>query len=418
MGFDAIWTSPITKQINDPARAWHGYSQQDLYALNNNFGTAQDLKDLAAALHKRKMYLMVDIVVNHFGYDGSAAATEWGSMNPFDRQSDFHPVSFIEDWNNQTEVEKGWLGSDQYPLADVNTSCPSVRTKYISWIKEFVSNYSIDGLRIDTVKHVEKSFWADFQAAAGVYAVGEVADGDVRYTCPYQDHLDGILNYPMYYQLTQFFSNSSKGTTDLVMQMKDLNSQCKDPSLMASFSENHDQPRFANSTTDMALAMNVIAFTMLADGIPIVYAGQEQHLSGGNDPFNREATWLQGYRTDTRLYSLVSNLNRIRRHLISGSSGGNTTTPVAEVIYNDTNNLVLKKGQMVAVYNNRGSSTPAYTLALRDTGFNAGSSVTDLLSCRTTTVCGDGTLSVNVTGGLPLVFFPSAGLRGCGICGS
>ena len=55
MGFDAIWISPIVKQIDDPSRAYHGYSAQDLYQLNSNFGTADDLKALASALHEMDM---------------------------------------------------------------------------------------------------------------------------------------------------------------------------------------------------------------------------------------------------------------------------------------------------------------------------------------------------------------------------
>lgn len=55
MGFDAVLISPITKQIDDHRRAYDGYAQQDLYQLNSHFGTAKDLKDLASALHARKM---------------------------------------------------------------------------------------------------------------------------------------------------------------------------------------------------------------------------------------------------------------------------------------------------------------------------------------------------------------------------
>lgn len=59
------------------------------------------------------------------------------------------------------------------------------------------SIYTVDGLRIDTAKHVEKTFWPGYNQAAGVYCVGEVFDGDPKYTCPYQSYLDGVLNYPM-----------------------------------------------------------------------------------------------------------------------------------------------------------------------------------------------------------------------------
>jgi glycosidase len=55
---------------------------------------------------------------------------------------------------------------------------------------------AVDGLRIDTVKHVQQSFWPGYNFAAGVYCVGEVFDGDPTYTCPYQNYLDGLLNYP------------------------------------------------------------------------------------------------------------------------------------------------------------------------------------------------------------------------------
>lgn len=35
------------------------------YSVNSNYGTADDLKSLASALHDRDMYLMVDVVTNH-----------------------------------------------------------------------------------------------------------------------------------------------------------------------------------------------------------------------------------------------------------------------------------------------------------------------------------------------------------------
>ena len=58
MGFDAVWISPITYQLQgltQDGSAYHGYWQQDLYALNENFGTATDLQNLASALHERNM---------------------------------------------------------------------------------------------------------------------------------------------------------------------------------------------------------------------------------------------------------------------------------------------------------------------------------------------------------------------------
>jgi alpha-amylase len=69
-------------------------------------------------------------------------------------------------------------------------------------------------------------------------------------------------------------------------------------------------------TDDISLAKNVAAFVILSDGIPIIYAGQEQHYSGAGDPANREATWLSGYDTTSELYQFIAKTNQIRNHAI------------------------------------------------------------------------------------------------------
>lgn len=55
MGFTAIWISPVVEQVDDVARAYHGYSATNIYGLNANFGTADELKALSQALHDRGM---------------------------------------------------------------------------------------------------------------------------------------------------------------------------------------------------------------------------------------------------------------------------------------------------------------------------------------------------------------------------
>ena len=54
----------------------------------------------------------------------------------------------------------------------------------------------VDGLRIDSSSEVDKAFFPPFESAAGVYAVGEVFNGDPAYVCPYQNYVSGVLNYP------------------------------------------------------------------------------------------------------------------------------------------------------------------------------------------------------------------------------
>lgn len=120
----------------------------------------------------------------------------------------------------------------------------------------------------------------------------------------------------MYFPLVRAFESSSGSMSDLSNMITSVKSDCSDTNLLGSFSENHDNPRFASYTQDFALAKNVISYTILSDGIPIIYAGQEQHYDGGNDPANREATWLSGYNTTAELYTWVAKMNQIRNYAI------------------------------------------------------------------------------------------------------
>lgn len=90
------------------------------------------------------------------------------------------------------------MGSTNVPLPDLRTENTDVANELNSWISGLISDYSIDGLRIDSVMEVNKDFWAGFQAAAGVYSLGEVYLADVDQVCSYQDYLPGVFNYGLW----------------------------------------------------------------------------------------------------------------------------------------------------------------------------------------------------------------------------
>ncbi|KAJ5466958.1 hypothetical protein N7475_004710 [Penicillium sp. IBT 31633x] len=420
MGFTAIWITPVTAQLTENTKygeAYHGYWQQDINALDPNYGTADDLKALASALHERDMYLMVDVVANHMGYAGAGSSVDYSKFSPFNDASYFHSYCPIKDYNNQADAEGCWLGDDSVSLPDLNTESEEVQKIWYDWIGTLVSDYSIDGLRIDTVKHVPKDFWPAFNAAAGVYCVGEVFDGDVDFTCPYQEVMDGVLNYPIYYPLLNAFKSTSGDMAGLYNAINTVKSACKDTTLLGTFLENHDNDRFASFTDDISLAKNAAAFTIMADGIPIVYAGQEQHYSGGEDPANREALWLSGYNTDSELYKLIASANGVRNVAVKGT---NYTIYQNYPIYKDESTLAMRKGfagsQTITVLSNKGAGGDSYTLSLPDTGFAAGTKLTEVITCESVTVDDSGEVPVPMAAGAPRILYPSSLLEDSKVC--
>ncbi|RAL62812.1 hypothetical protein DID88_004654 [Monilinia fructigena] len=425
MGFTAIWISPIVQNVvGDTAdgSGYHGYWAQNIYEVNPNFGTSADLKALSAALHARGMYLMVDVVTNHMAYVGCGNCVDYSIYTPFDSQSYFHPFCFI-DYSNVTSIEVCWEGSNVVSLPDLRTENTNVQQIWSSWITQLISNYSIDGLRLDSAQQTGVKFLPGFQDAAGVYIVGEVYNGDPSWTCPYQKYLDGLMNYPAYYWITQAFQSVDGSISNLATGINTMISTCSDTTLLGSFLENHDVGRFASLTSDEALAKNAIAFTMLADGIPIIYQGQEQHLSGAGVPQNREAIWLNSnsYSQTGTLYKFIKSINQIRNRAVAVDPSYLTYN--ARSVYSDADTIVMRKGfagkQIVGVFGNWGSDGAAKTLTLsqNQTGFESAVKVVDAVTCTVYTTEQSGDLQVAIEGGAPRVLYPWANLGGSGVCG-
>jgi len=104
LGFNALWISPIPSNIDQETIygvGWHGYWQDQIFKLNQNFGSEKDLIDFISEAHKRDIWIMLDVVANHVGPNLT------GYYFPFNKSEHFHqPLCFIKDYNNQTEVNK------------------------------------------------------------------------------------------------------------------------------------------------------------------------------------------------------------------------------------------------------------------------------------------------------------------------
>ncbi|KAH9921835.1 glycoside hydrolase family 13 protein [Amylocystis lapponica] len=387
MGFDAIWISPVVANVQGTTaygEAFHGYWTLDINQLNSNFGTQDDLKALSSALHSRNMYLMLDVVVNHMA--ATVNPPNYSGFQPFSSQTDFHNECFISDYNNQTNVEQCWLGDTSVPLADINTEDTNVVNTMNAWIAGLVGNYSVDGIRIDTVKHVRKDFWPAFAKSSGVFTIGEVYDSNTGYVAPYTQVLNSVLDYPTYFPLVSAFQTTGGNMSGLAAAVQQAQATYKNGEFMTgSFLENHDQPRFQSTTTDQALVKNAMTWPFVQDGVPILYYGQEQGYTGGADPANREALWLSGYVEDKPLIAHVKFL---------------PTT-------GDESTLAVSKPPMLALLTNGGaSSTPTWNVA--GAGYSANEALVDVLSCTSFNADGNGGVSVKGSGGMPQVLLPKS----------
>jgi len=396
MGFDCIWITPVVKQLGiDPASGttgYHGYWAYEWYEVDEHFGTKQDLKDLSSALHDRKMCLVYDIVVNHVGPALSSEDVakispfnETRFLNQLDKESgdtfddymacmrkkgqncqtppqafafgtptkhseDCGVGSYACDGYNETRVLSGWF----FNLGDLNHSVPEVRRELLRWAVHMVQSYKIDAVRLDTAPYVPKDFLVELQAAVPAEIIGEVTTTNMTFHASYQKAsasdaslglvpgskvLEGVLNFPLSWAFPPEFCGPSFNLTKLgnVMRLQMTSGLYSQLDLLGNFPDNHDfGPRIGSKCmASKARWANVLAFTMFARGIPMVYYGTEQDLHGKMDL--RDPLWEYGYDTNSWLYSFFVTANKARRDYDLGALD-------AEVISTGEEYLVFTRG--------------------------------------------------------------------------
>ena len=132
-------------------------------------------------------------------------------------------------------------------------------------------------------------------------------------------------------------------------------------------------------------------------------------------PADREALWTSQYSTTSTFYTFIKQINSLRNWAKQQDSS--YLTYKAQPSSPDSRTIVMRKGSVVSVYNNRGANgAGSFTLSSSISGFTSGQSVTEILTCKTSSADSSGNLAITVTGGLPQVFYPTSSLSGSGIC--
>lgn len=337
LGVTAIWMTPILRNqaIQNTGFAHHGYWILDFTQIDPHFGSNDDLRSLIDAAHQRGMKIFFDIITNHTADvirfdechkpDGSfkeglngceyksteqlAASDTYTTFIPEGLDNVKTPAWLNDPKYYHNQGDSFWRGEsalngDFVGLDDLRTSDPFVVQGMIDIYRDIITEFKPDGFRIDTVKHVDLSFWEAFSPAIMDHAkslgiehfhiFGEVYDGNPavlsRYTTLGQ--MPSVLDFGIQYATADFFfKDQTSASIERLLQNDDYyNDADSDPSLLMNFLGNHDMGRVGmfiqqaqpDASESEQLARNVLAhsFMYLSRGIPVIYYGDEQGFTG------------------------------------------------------------------------------------------------------------------------------------------
>lgn len=271
----------------------------------------------------------------------------------------------------------------------------------LTGIRTDITCTAVTGLRIDTVCEVHSDFWTEFSAAAGMYTIGEVFNGDIAYVSQYQHYMDGMLSYPLYFAMMDVFGHqqSMVALEGLMGPSGSYYDQFSDLYALGNFIDNHDNARFLFTQPSQTLYKNALTMTVLNIGIPIVYYGSEQAYHGGNDPANRESLW-PNYDTTSDLYTFIQTLITTRK-----TQDIAITSQIQRYAVEDFYSF--SRGKVLVCLtnaNNAPDQEHVVTVTLTYLPYEEGETVCNVFDTSDCLTVTDGAVTVTMTEGLPKVY--------------
>ena len=272
LGVDVIWLMPI-HPIGEKARKGtlgSPYAIRDYRAVNPEFGTLQDLKELVADIHGLGMKCIIDVVYNHTSPDSVLAKEhpEW-----FYRKPDGSFGNHVGDWTD---------------IIDLDYTNRDLWDYQIETLKQWAE--IVDGFRCDVAPLVPMEFWGKARQAVEQVRPGciwlseSVEPGFITYLRSQNlvAHTDRevfeVFDIAYDYDIFGIFRATLRGECSLSEYASAVNGQEKlyqDHYVKLRYLENHDQDRAAQIIPDEAKLLNWTAFCYFQKGMMLLYGGQE-----------------------------------------------------------------------------------------------------------------------------------------------
>jgi alpha-amylase len=362
LGATAIWITPVIDNRDNAFVAdfgggrkqeiwgYHGYWFKDFYAIDEHLGDMNKMRELVQKSHQKGIKVLLDVVANHTDYDHPFARERKNPASKYNKWFNQHGV--IKDFNDQWWVENGELAE----LPDLDQSNPEVSRYVIDSMKWWVKQTGVDGFRIDTVKHVPRAFWQQFNREMRAFAgddfllLGEIYDGRPEFMAPYQkEGMHSAFDFPLYYAFKDAFGQGQSMRRFGEVFGKD--GLYADATMLSPFIDNHDVARFIHDAGNDGRRKLMLSLAMLMTirGLPMLYYGTEVALPGGNDPDNRRD---MVFGRDQQMLNWVKTLTGIRKQQRALRRGSQLEMWQDDQVYGFTRLTEVANEEVMAFFNN------------------------------------------------------------------
>ncbi|MFY7671731.1 alpha-amylase family glycosyl hydrolase [Tenacibaculum sp. MEBiC06402] len=322
------------------------YAVSDFKKINPEFGTIEDFRKLVKTAHDNGIYVILDWVPNHTGWDHT-----WLKTNP-----DFY-----------TKNDKGEVihpeGTDWTDVADLNYDNPELRKEMISDMSYWITKENIDGFRCDVAGSVPTAFWQEavpqLRKLKDIFMLAEAWEPGLL-----EGNLfDMAYGWDRHHAMNHIAKGAHKVAHWNETYAKDTARYAKDDILM-TFVTNHDENSW-NGTIEERMGDGAALFTTLSylvPGMPLIYSGQEYGLNHRLKFFEKDSI----PKTKGKEWSLLQKLAELKQNN-KALHGGKESADYKVVESNNENVLAFtrsKADEAVIFIGNLSKENQSFTIDL------------------------------------------------------
>ena len=367
LGVKVIWLMPINPISHTKRKATGGdfasliedeaerekmlgsyYAVSDYRGVNPEFGTIEDFRELVKVAHDNDIYVILDWVPNHTGWDHV-----WIKDHP-----DYYVKNDkgeITDPLNTDGTSKGWGD-----VAQLDYSNAAMQTEMIKDMMYWVEQEDVDGFRCDHIEPIPVPFWekaiAELRSEKELFMLAE--NDDPKF-------LKGTDLFEMEYgwklhHLLKDIKKGHKSLSDFSDLAKHISTAYESDDIIMNFVTNHDENSWDGTVEDRfgEASELMTAVTYVVPGMPLIYSGQEYDLSHRLKFFEKDE--IPKTKGDT--WTLLEKLGKLK-NTSSALNGGKNPASMEIIETGNKDVLALKKSKngstliFLANFSNQGLKT-------------------------------------------------------------
>lgn len=321
IGGSALYIGPLFESVG------HGYETTDYKKLDSRLGTNEDLTAFVAYCHEQGIKVIFDGVFNHTGRDFFAFKDIQANRENSQYKDWYCNVNF---WGNN-EYNDGfsydnWGGYNL--LVKLNQKNPAVVDYICDVIRFWVSEFDVDGIRLDAADVLDFDFMKALRRTANevkpdFWLMGEVIHGDYSRWVN-GETLHSVTNYTLHKAL--YSGHNDHNYFEIAHTVRRL--QNMGTLKLYNFVDNHDVERIYTKLTNKAhfAPVHVLLYTL--PGVPSIYYGSEFGIEGrkeyGSDDSLRPALNIENYKDSVKTNpctALIAALGKVRQAVPALSYG-------------------------------------------------------------------------------------------------